>query len=274
MIKRLSIFIAVYLLIFTGPCAFAKGQNIIKMGSDISIEEGAEVDEVVAIYGNAVISGRVENNVVVIGGSITLGGRSYVGKEVVAVGGEVMKTPGAKVEGRITQVYIPRFIPSLNGLLKGGWVALWATISIMVLLGFLGLAILLAALIPEHIGTAVNALEKSFLAMLLWGILWAILIVPIAVLLAISVIGIILIPLEILLVALAMIIGYIAAAIFIGKNVLLSFKKVPPPFVDAVLGILILFLISFVPVVGPIVKALFLTAGFGAVLTTRFGTIK
>jgi hypothetical protein len=71
-----------------------------------------------------------------------------------------------------------------------------------------------------------------------------------------------------------MMLGYIAAAIFIGKNALLSFKKAPPPFVDAVLGIVILFLIGFVPLVGPVIKALFLVAGFGAVITTRFGTVK
>jgi len=149
-----------------------------------------------------------------------------------------------------------------------------ATISLLVLIGFLGLAVLLAALIPEHMGTAVKALEKSFATMLIWGVIWIILIVPVAVLLAISIIGAILIPFEIFLVALAMILGYIAAAIFIGKNVLLSFRKETPFFVDAILGILILFLIGFVPFVGPVIKAFFLVAGFGAVITTRFGTVK
>jgi hypothetical protein len=158
--------------------------------------------------------------------------------------------------------------------MQSGWMTLWATISILVLLGFLGLAVLLTALIPEHIGTAVNALENSFLMMFLWGIVWSVLIVPIAVLLALSIVGIILIPLEILLVGLAFIIGYISAAIYIGKNVLLSFKKIPPPFVGAVLGILILFLVGFVPIAGSIIKAVFLVAGFGAVITTRFGTVK
>ena len=96
---------------------------------------------------------------------------------------------------------------------------------------------------------------------------------PIAALLAISIIGILLIPLEILLVALAFIIGYIASAIFIGQNILLSFKKVSTHlFVDAIIGILILFVVGLVPIVGQVVKILFLVAGFGAVVTTRFGT--
>jgi hypothetical protein len=99
-------------------------------------------------------------------------------------------------------------------------------------------------------------------------------VIPIAILLAISIIGIILIPLEILLIVLALIIGYIASAIFIGKSVLLALKKAPVPFVDAILGILILFMIGFVPIIGPIMKTFFLIAGFGAVIATRFGTAK
>ena len=68
--------------------------------------------------------------------------------------------------------------------------------------------------------------------------------------------------------------GSAPGAVFMGKNILRSFTKRPPPFIDAILGILVLFMIGFVPIVGPIVKVLFLTAGLGAVLTTRFGTLK
>ncbi|MDD5422304.1 MAG: hypothetical protein WC592_07180 [Candidatus Omnitrophota bacterium] len=264
----------VILMLLSPEPAFAKGQNIIKIYEDTEISEGMDVDDVVSVGGNITVSGRVGNSVVAVGGSVVLKPGAYVGGQVVAVGGEVVKDASAAVAGRITQVYMPNFIPSAATFLKGGWITLWATISLLTLLGFLGLAILLTALIPEHMGTAVNALERSFVKMLLWGVLWTILIVPVAVLLAISIVGVILIPLEILLAALALIIGYIAAAIYIGKNILLSFKKIPPPFVDVVLGILILFLVGFIPVVGAVIKVVFLIAGFGAVLTTRFGTVK
>jgi hypothetical protein len=261
------------MLVAAAP-AFAGGQDIIKINSDIDIAREMTVNDIVAIGGNVTVAGRVKNNIVVIGGSVTLKPGSSVGGEVVLVGGDIMRDSSATIGGKVTQVYMPHFIPSITSFLKSKWVALWATISLLALIGFLGLALLLSALIPDHMGTAVNALERSFAAMLAWGVVWLILIIPIAVMLAISIVGILLIPLEILLVVLAMILGYIAAAIFIGKNVLLSLRKVSLPFVDAILGILILFMIGFVPLVGPIVKALFLIAGFGAVLTTRFGTIK
>lgn len=253
---------------------FAKSPDIVRIVENIDIPSGMVANDVVAIGGDVTVSGKVENNIVAVGGRVTLRPSACVIGEIVIVGGSLFREPGSVTSGKLTEIDMPYFIPSMASFLKGGWIAVWATISVLVLLGFLGLAILLVALIPENMGKVVKAMEKSFPKMLLWGLVWTILIVPIAVILAISVIGIILIPLEILLVGLALIIGYIAGAIYIGKNILLSFKATPPPFVDAILGILVLFVIGFVPVVGHIVKAIFLLTGFGAVVTTRFGTVK
>ncbi|MCX5686979.1 MAG: hypothetical protein NTW09_05955 [Candidatus Omnitrophica bacterium] len=274
MVRRMAVFLLISLAIFSCPAAHAKAQQIVKVSTDIEIPKDMVASDVVAIGGNVTVYGKVENSVVVVGGSIILKPGSYVGEQVVVVGGELIRDPQARIGGKATQIYMPHFIPSFTTMLKGSWIAIWATISVMVLLGFLGLAVLMAALIPEHIGTAVNALGRSFILMFFWGILWMVLIVPIAVLLAISIIGIILIPLEILLVVLALILGYITSAVYIGKNIMLAFKKIPPPFTDAILGIVVLFLIGFLPVIGPVAKVLFLVAGFGAVLTTRFGTIR
>lgn len=255
---------------------FAAEKNIVKIGSDAEVARGSAANDVVVIDGNAVISGRVDNNVVVIGGILKLAPGSYVGGQVVTIGGSIEKEPSAIVAGKVTIVDMPACIPfglSLKNFFKGGWIVVWATISVMVLLGFLGLAVLIAALIPEHVGAVVNALEKSFASMFLWGILWAFISGVALVLLAITIVGIILIPLAVILITLAWIIGYIAAAIFIGKSALAYFKKQAPPFVDAVLGMVLLFIATLVPVVGPLViKPIFLFAGFGAVLTTRFGT--
>lgn len=275
MLRRLSVAaIAILVLTFCTLPAFAKSRDIVRIYKDVYINQDTVVNDVVAIGGDVTIYGKVENNVVAVGGNVSLKPSSCVVGEIVIVGGSLMREPGSVTSGKQTLIDIPYFIPSFATFMKGGWIAMWATISLLVLLGFLGLAILLTALIPEHIGAAVNALEKKFASMLLWGLLWMILVVPIAVILAISVIGIILIPLEIVLVGLALIIGYIASAIYIGKNILSSFKAFPPPFVSAIIGILLLFLVAFVPVAGHILKAVFLIAGFGAVITTRFGTIK
>lgn len=273
--RKISLmFIAASFILVSAAPLFAKSQDIIKVNSNIEIARDMVVNDVLAVGGDVIVYGKAEGSVTAVGGSVTLKPGSFVKEEVVIVGGNLIKEEGAAVGGKVTQIFIPRFIPSYANILKGGWIALWAAVSMLVLLGFLGLAILLVALIPHHIGVVVNLLEKSFVSMLLWGMLWMVLIVPIAVVLAISIIGVILIPVEILLVALAFIIGYIASAIWIGKTVLLYFRKITIPFVDAILGIVILFIVGLIPIVGFIIKSLFVTAGFGAVIKTRFGTVK
>lgn len=272
--KWLVGFATAFILLAACTCAFAKGEDVVRFYRDANIAQGAEANDVVVMGGNVTVFGRVNGNITALGGFVVLKPGSYVGGEIVTIGGEVIKEPGAELIGRATTIYMPHFIPSFATLLKGGWLAMWATISILVLVGFLGLAILIIALIPDHMKTVVKSLETSFGIMLLWGFIWTILIVPIAAVLAISIIGVILIPVEILLVVLALIIGYIGAGIFIGKHVLASFIKKPLPVVDAIVGIIILFLIGFIPFVGAVIKALFLLAGYGAVLVTRFGTAK
>ena len=80
--------------------------------------------------------------------------------------------------------------------------------------------------------------------------------------------------LEMLLVAIALILGYVGSSIFIGDKIFISTRKHTIPFFNAVIGIVVLYLVGFIPIVGNVVKALFLLAGFGAVMTTRFGTAR
>ena len=277
--KKLFLITVVFLTMFgLAAGAYAAERNIVKIGSDVTVERGTTVNEVVVIDGNVAIYGNVESNIVIIGGSLKLGPGVRVGREIVLIGAGVDRDPSAAIGGKITEVDMPPslpFVSLLKSFFKGGWIVVWAAISVMVLLGFLGLAILAAALVPEHVGTVVKALERSFASMFLWGILSSFLAGLVLVFLAITIVGIILIPLTIVVITLAWIIGYIASAIFIGKNVMAYFKKTPPPFVDAILGIVLLFLAGFLPIVGPfVIKPIFLFAGFGAVLITRFGTVK
>ena len=86
--------------------------------------------------------------------------------------------------------------------------------------------------------------------MFLYGLLGIILVVPLAIMLAISIIGIALIPLEILAVFLAALIGYLAVAIIIGRRVLRALKKDNPAIIlSAILGILILWFIGLIPII-------------------------
>lgn len=274
MIRRSFIVIALAaVLFFTASLSSAsESPDVIKLKKDLEISRDMVVKDVIVIDGNLTVLGKVEGNVVVVGGIVMLRPGAYVGGSIVVVG-EINKDPGAQVLGKITQVYMPSFIPSIIGLFKGGWIAFWAALGILALIGFLGLSILVIALAPGHMTAMAAGLERSFFMMFLWGLLWAALIVPIALLLAISIVGIVLIPLEIILAALALIIGYIASAIFLGNKILAAMKKSAAPFLSAIIGIVVLFLVGCIPVIGAVVKSVFLLAGYGAAVTSRFGTV-
>ncbi len=276
MLKAMPILAAAVLVaILAAPLAAAEeAPDVIKLRKNMEISRGMTVNDVIVIDGHVTVLGRVEHSVIVVAGAVFLKPNSYVGGDVIVFGGKVFQDPASFVAGKITQVYMPVFVPIMAFIMHGGWIAVCTALGALALLGFIGLAILLAMLVPQLVGTVVCALQKSFFMMLLWGILWMVMIVPIAILLAISIAGIVLIPIEILLVALALILGYIAAAVFIGGRIFKSTKHFTIPFFSAIVGIAVLYLTGFVPVLGAVVKILFLVAGFGAVMTTRFGTVK
>jgi predicted membrane protein len=111
----------------------------------------------------------------------------------------------------------------------------------------------------------------------LWGLLGVVLVVPVAALLAVSVVGIVLIPFEMLGVALAVLVGYVALAIVVGRKAAEAFKKPDISVVLAALaGLLLLWIASWVPIVGWIVKVLAAVVGLGGVIVLlhKLGTEK
>lgn len=275
MAKRSISMAVVAAVLLAAACGVFAAENpdVIKLKKNVDIAREMTVNDVIVIDGDLNVYGRVEGDIVVIGGVVSLKNGSRVNGNIMAVG-QVVVDPAAEVSGEITRVYMPKFIPSFIDLFSGGWVALWAVVGILALIGFLCLSLLVVVLAPQHLESMVGALENSFLSMFLRGLLWSMMVVPFAVFLIISVIGIVLIPLEFILVALALFAGYVASAIFIGNKVSRALSKGFKPFVSVIVGLVILFAVGLVPVIGVMVKAVFLIAGFGAVMTSRFGTVK
>ena len=76
-------FIAIVLIIF--PAAAVKAENVVKIGADVTIEEGMKVNNVVGVGGQITVTGLVENNVVAIGGSIVLTSTALVRGNVICI---------------------------------------------------------------------------------------------------------------------------------------------------------------------------------------------
>ena len=96
---------------------------------------------------------------------------------------------------------------------------------------------------------------------------------PVIVLLAISVIGIILIPVWVILVVVVGFFGYVGAAHLVGKKVLEALKIDAKTMMAQVLtGVVVLAVVGFVPLFGFVIKFIVGCMGMGGVILTKFGT--
>ncbi len=260
----------------------AKESSVVKVNENINMGQGMTLNDLVAIRGNVNVKGNVNGDVVAVLGDVHLFPTAKVGGNVAAIGGRIIKDRGAVIAGRTNMIALVSKEGNMTkeagemDNLVGSY--LWMCFSgilffkVIITIGFIGLAMLTIAFFTARVGNISSCVERNWLNALLWGILGLILILPVALLLAITLIGIPLIFIEMLLISIAMTLGYIAVAQLIGKKVTKALKKPNQPMlIEAIWGIFILFLIDIIPIVGPIVKMLVLTIGFGAAITTKLG---
>jgi hypothetical protein len=254
----------------------AEATSVVKINDDVTIEENMKVRNVFVLRGQITISGTVEQNVVAIGGSIVLTRTAVVNGDVVALGGIIVMGKGADVHGTLTEINSSNISAAISDLLSDdweGWSWLFAIFSVVVFFAILILALLIVALIPKPIQVIAETIKTNTFKVSLSGLLGLLLIVPIAVLLTISVIGIVLIPLEMILVVSAALLGFIAVSQLIGRRVLMLIKRTGGGVIRQTFwGLMTLWLIGWIPYVGWMIKVLAVVLGLGGVIMTRFGT--
>ena len=260
----------VTLILFTGLTngLLASDRSVIKVGGDVRVEKDERVDDAVAVGGSVYVEGIVDGDAVAVGGTVHLGEEAIVHGDAVTVGGKIDEAEGAMIYGTSVDVGSFDFGNIFEGKhFLGGHRGIPKIFTIIPLIGLIALVLLLSALIPTELGTVATNIKNEPIIMFLWGLLGIILIVPLAVMLAISIVGIVLIPIELLAVFLASLIGYIAVAIIIGRKILRALKnETPSVILSAILGILILWLVGLIPIFGSIIKAIAGIMGFGAVI--------
>ncbi|HYT60222.1 MAG TPA: polymer-forming cytoskeletal protein, partial [Haliangiales bacterium] len=179
-----------------------------EMAGDVAVVSGdATIDghvkgNLVVVAGSAKVVGRVDGHMVVVLGSATLGPESRIGRDVCVVGGTLTRDPGAKIGGNSRVISTLGIFPNfewlktyaVHGLMLArpiapqvGWV--WAVVGISLLV-----YLLIAVLFPRPIQACVDTLEKRPIASFFMGLLLFVLFAPLTFLLAVSVVGIVVIP--------------------------------------------------------------------------------
>jgi len=275
--KRIGIcLLGLILLLCSAPEAFAGKKTIVKIGEDVHIGEGQQVRNVISLGGQITVSGAVQSHVVALGGSIVLTRTANVGGDVVCLGGVVVLGKGAQIGGTLTEINSSNLSEAISDVLNDnweGWSWVFTIISILFFAGFLILGLLIVTLIPKPVNLIVEAIEGHLIQVSLWGVLVLILVVPLAVLLTISVVGIVLVPLEMTLVVCAALLGLVSIARLIGNKMLVQFKKNKSRALQETFwGLLLLWIVGWIPVLGWMIKIIALVIGVGGVFATRFGT--
>ena len=279
--KKLFVFaLAAFLLVSMASISHArvlvKDSSVVKLNEDINMGQGLIFKDLVTIKGNINVKGDVGGDIVAVLGNIHIFPTARVAGDVVSIGGKITRDEGAKVKGEITEIIIGKggekmaevYAPLIVGMGVGGLLLLKA----LAFLGFIGLSMIIVSFMTGQIGAISSKIEKEWLKTLLWGIAGFVLIGPIAILLAITVIGIPLIIVEMILVSIAMFAGYIAVSQLIGKRFTKAIRRPNQPMIIEVLwGLAILFLVDMIPVLGMIVKCLAMTFGFGSAIITKLG---
>jgi hypothetical protein len=238
-------------------------------GQSMRIAEGERVDTIVTVGGDLTVLGEVEDDAVVIGGTLELGPRARVGGDAVAVGGTIVEASGAVIGGDRVQIdgnY--RRSPDHEQTRFGALATSFGTFF-QVLGSFLVSALILA-FAPQQVRRVAKVMQERPGRSTMFGVAIVILFLPLLGALTISVVGIPLIPVAIMLLAAVLAFGMAALGSSLGFA-MPFYSRGRSPLGALAIGYLVIAVVALIPWVGAIVVSLAGLFAGGAVLTTWFG---
>lgn len=248
---------------------------VLKFGDPVNIGANETVEAVVSFGGDVTVAGTVRTTIVTFGGDVLLlpsasvgsGLRSSQDASVVAMGGAITVEQGAQVNGtlqrvgdddwwRFVELDLPRPDLSRGGVSFFGWLVQTAV--------FLVLGLVAAALLPKQLLAVGRALAARPGGSLGWGVLVFFIIVPAAaIVLAISVIGILVLIPALVVVPLFYFFAGLSVAVFIAQR-LLGRARQQGVMLATVVGVVGTTIISQIPVGGALAVLVMTLFGTGA----------
>jgi hypothetical protein len=277
-------------LVMGGAFSLASGQtlsgSLVILGGVATLEDGSRVTEDIVILGGTLrADGRVDGDIVSIGGLVDLGPTAVVAGDVNVLSGHLSRAEGTRIEGRVnrgfTGPYSPVSYPArvwapgvdwgLGSVLTGG---LWLIFRSVMWAMF---ALLAALLFPQHSERVRRAISQRAGVSLGLGAL-TILVAPLAlIIVTITIIGIPVTLAALFLLALGWAFGLAVVGLEVGQRLVIAARQDWAPALSAGLGTFIVTLVGnaiglVVPCVGWMLPVAVGALGLGAVLITRFGT--
>lgn len=261
------------------------GKDQFFMGEDVTIKKNEAIRGLVVIGGNVDILGEVENDVVVIGGKINILRGGEIKGDAVVIGGNISLEEGGKIYGERVLIggTFSSFAEKFSNLdlqvnnkslvldeeeSDGGIIR--KALSLFFLLiagGFMGMTFY-----PEKMKRIQNTIEKRQIATSILGILSVIAIIPFSIFLAITIIGIPIIPILYIGLLIGLWFSMPMFGIVFGKKIKIPWIEQPKSIAGMIFwGSLWISIISSVPVLGAIFLAFAVVRSLGAFILSKFG---
>lgn len=280
--KLILPFIAAFCLLFAGK-ALAQtdininNTNLIRFGGSVTVPENQVIENAIAFGGNVTVlpNAKVVDTVIAFGGNVILKEGSRVEGDAYAFGGKIIQSPGAIIAGE-RATFNDRHNMIDNGdrgrsrFFARYFFSAIFRVSAAVVAAILGLIILQAR--PQVLPNLATKLRQYPGLSALWGIGAIILFVFATVLLAITLIGIPLIPLLSLMVAIMTLVGSLGVAFFVGQGLVHNGDRSLQQ--QFLVGLASLTVLTLIPFLGGLVVFLVNLFGLGSILLWQFGREK
>jgi hypothetical protein len=246
-----------------------KGERVV-VGGSARVEANEVVTKVVAVGGSVTVLGHVLGEAVAVGGSVKLHPESRVDGDAVAIGGTVTVQEGARLGGSNVSVG-GEPVAWIVGLLSPLWAsALLVSFAWTRALLLFVIVLLVVLAFPTRVASVRTFLASRPGISSLAGLALLLGFVPLCVLLAVTIIGIPLIPVAVMLLIALFLFGITVCALWLGERIpLLQENKTPLK--AAALGGAVLVVVGLIPWIGTAVIVLAALMAAGATLLSRFG---
>lgn len=257
------------------------GDAVVAVGGN-ALALGKVRDAVVAVAGDAEARGEVGDSIVAVFGNVTVGSNSVVHGDAVSIGGTIKVEEGGEVKGQVTEVGMGQhpLLAPLKGLSdwvkhcvfkirllapQAGWY--WIIAGL-----FLLCYLLITVAFPRPVAACVNELTTRPATTFLLGLLTKLLVPLIVIVLAMTGIGVVVVPFVGAAVFIAGMIGKAALFQYLGRALMRLFGvQLPNPVLAMLTGFAVITLLYMVPVLSILIYLLAGTWGMGAAVTASFG---
>lgn len=244
---------------------------------------GESRGDVTAFWGDLEVNGPVDGNCTVIFGSLKLGPKAEISGDTTVIGGTITRDPEAilarrphNVGGGDSEVVTSMVDWLKYGLLFGRPVAPQVTFSWVVTGLFFLCYVVLAVLFPRPVQSCAYTLRARPASSFLLGVLVPIILVLVTGLLAVTGVGMLIVPFLVLAVLFATVLGKTAVLQFMGQQlgVLVRSKWLQHPGVALLVGGVIICGLYCVPLVGAMVWSLSIMFAMGAAMLSTIEALR